>query len=72
MISDTQSQIYMMEQDKRRMELEVSRMLLHKQKCDRLIFELQFQLKEEKRKRKRERKGRKVSSINNRPLSVMM
>ena len=43
------------------MELEVSRMLLHKQKCDRVIFELEFQLKEERRKRKKERKGRRVS-----------
>ena len=59
--SSLQSQIYMMEQEKRRMELEVSRMLLHKQKSDRLIFELEFQLKEERRKRKKERKGRRVS-----------
>ena len=44
------------------MELEVSRMLSHKQKCDRTIYELQFQLKEEKRKRKKEKRGRKVSS----------
>ena len=35
-------------------------MLLHKQKSDRVIFELEFQLKEEQRKRK-ERKGRRVS-----------
>ena len=52
-----------MDQERRRMELEVSRMLLHKQKCDKLIAELQFQLKEEKRKRKRDKKaaGRRVS-----------
>ena len=35
-------------------------MLLHKQKCDKVLKELQFQLKEEKRRRK-ERKGRRVS-----------
>lgn len=51
-----QSQIYMMEQEKRRMELEVSSMLLHKQKSDRQIAELQFQLKDEKRRRKKKRK----------------
>lgn len=44
------------------MELEVSRMLLHKQKTDRELLELKYLLKEEKRKRKRERKTRKVSS----------
>ena len=58
-----QSQIYLMDQEKRRMELEVSRMLLHKQKCDKLITELQFQLRDERRKRKRDKKatGRRVS-----------
>ena len=43
------------------MELEVSRMLLHKQKCDRMLQELQFIVKEERRKRKKEKKGRKVN-----------
>ena len=42
------------------MELDTSRMLLHKMKSDRLIAELQFMVKEERRKRKKERKGRKV------------
>ena len=55
-----QSQIYMMEQEKRRMELEVGRMLIHQKKIERQVFELQFKLSEERRKRKRERKGRKV------------
>ena len=54
----------MMEQEKRRMELEVSRMLMHKQKCDRQMAELHFQLREEKRKRKKERKGRKASVLD--------
>ena len=44
------------------MELEVARMLLHKQKNDKVIAELQFQLREEKRRRKREKKSaRRVS-----------
>ena len=55
-----QSQIYMMEQEKRRMELEVGRMILHQKKVERQVIELQFKLSEERRKRKRERKGRKV------------
>ena len=46
------------------MELEVARMLLHKQKCDKVITELQFQLREERRKRKRDKKGgRRVSPL---------
>ena len=59
----TQSQIYMMEQEKRRMELEVSRMLIHRLKCDRQIKELHFQVTNEKRKRKKEQKKRKVSEV---------
>ena len=55
-----QSQIYMMEQEKRRMELEVGRMIIHQKKVERQVFELQYKLSEERRKRKRERKGRKV------------
>ena len=50
----------MMEQEKRRMELEVSRMLLHHKKIERQVYELQYKLSEERRKRKKERKGRKV------------
>lgn len=53
----------MMEQEKRRMELEVSRMIIHKQKSDKQIGELQFQLKDEKRRRKKEQKKRKVIQI---------
>ena len=49
----------MMDQEKRRMELEVARMLLNKQKTDKLIAELTFQL--ERRRRKREKKARRVS-----------
>jgi hypothetical protein len=52
--AELRSQIYMMDMDKRRMELEVSRMLLHQQKNDKLITELRFQL--ERRRRKREKK----------------
>ncbi len=66
-----QAPLDMMEQEKRRMELEVSRMLLHKQKTDRLVNELQFLLKEEKRKRKRERKTRKVRIRKNRVYSAI-
>ena len=50
----------MMEQEKRRMELEVGRMIIHQKKVERQVFELQYKLSEERRKRKRERKGRKV------------
>ena len=51
----------MMEQEKRRMELEVGRMIIHQKKVERQVFELQYKLNEERRKRKRERKGRKVN-----------
>ncbi len=54
-----QSQIYMMNQEKRRMELEVGRLKLQQQKSDKLINELKYNFQEEKRKRKKERK-RKV------------
>lgn len=53
----------MMEQEKRRMELEVSRMLLHQKKAERQLSELQFKFCEERRKRKKERKGRKVKFL---------
>lgn len=49
----------MMEQEKRRMELEVGRLNLQKQKSEKIVQELQFLIREEKRKRKKERK-RKV------------
>lgn len=58
-VSPLQSQIYMMEQEKRRMELEVGCLNLQKQKSDEIVTGLQFKIGEEKRKRKKERK-RKV------------
>ena len=61
----------MMEQEKRRMELEVSRMLLHKKKTEKQTQELQFKLSEERRKRKKERKGRKVLYVSNTQYTVI-
>ena len=52
----------MMEQEKKRMELEVGCLKLQKIKSDKLVTELKFHYSEERRKRKRERKQRmKVS-----------
>ena len=57
--------IYMMDQEKRWMELEVARMLLHKQKNDKVIAELQSKLREEKKKEREEecKKGEFVISV---------
>lgn len=55
----SQSQIYMMEQEKRRMHLEVGKLNLQRQNSEKIVQELQFLIREEKRKRKKERK-RKV------------
>lgn len=52
----------MMDQEKRRMELEVGRLKLQKQKSDKFVQEMQFVIREEKRKRKKERK-RKVCNV---------
>ena len=48
----------MMEQEKKRMELEVGRLKHQKIKADKLVSELKFQNSEERRKRKKERKQR--------------
>jgi hypothetical protein len=66
--AELKSQIYMMDQEKRRMELEVSRMLLNKQKNDKIIAELTFQLERRKRKREKKMARRELQAQSHEPL----